>query len=233
MLQRGHETKYTASSVCFTETPSLYLRWLSQQIRWSKSFFREWLFNSMWWHKHHVWMAYESIVSGAFPFFVTATVITMFWSGRLWSIVWILLSIQGIGLVKGFFACLIRRSPVMFFVSLYSCLYMTSLLPAKFFAMVTMTKKGWGTSGRKTLLKSYNALIPVVVWGAVLIPGLLYTATVDIQKAEDKKIPQKELLYILVGCCLYLAYWFTMITIWKDCIQKHHTRKADLQYEGE
>lgn len=55
MLQMGFNTKYTARSFCLTETPAQYLRWLSQQIRWTKSYFREWLFNSMWWHKQSLW----------------------------------------------------------------------------------------------------------------------------------------------------------------------------------
>ncbi|TMS10937.1 hypothetical protein E3U43_019930 [Larimichthys crocea] len=71
MLSMGYATKYTARSKCYTETPSQFLRWLNQQIRWTKSYFREWLYNAMWWHKHHLWMTYESIVSGIFPFFVT------------------------------------------------------------------------------------------------------------------------------------------------------------------
>merc|ERR1712124_62229 len=73
MLQFGYATKYTPHAVCHTETPSQYLRWLNQQIRWSKSFFREWLFNALWWHKHHPWMTYESILAGFFPYFVTGT----------------------------------------------------------------------------------------------------------------------------------------------------------------
>merc|ERR1711912_221416 len=119
MLQFGYATKYTPHAVCHTETPSQYLRWLNQQIRWSKSYFREWLFNALWWHKHHPWMTYESIVAGFFPYFVTGTVIYAFWSGDLWKII--------------------------FFMSMYGVFYMTSLLPGKYFAMATINKKSWGT----------------------------------------------------------------------------------------
>ncbi|KAI8516820.1 hyaluronan synthase [Branchiostoma belcheri] len=75
MLSIGYGTKYTARSRCYTETPTRYLRWLNQQTRWSKSYFREWLYNAMWFHKHHIWMTYESIIAGLFPFFVTATIL--------------------------------------------------------------------------------------------------------------------------------------------------------------
>uniref|UniRef100_A0A087XP17 Hyaluronan synthase 1 n=4 Tax=Poecilia TaxID=8080 RepID=A0A087XP17_POEFO len=120
MLSMGYATKYTARSKCYTETPAQFLRWLNQQTRWTKSYFREWLYNAMWWHKHHLWMTYESIVSGVFPFFVTATIIQLFWMGSLWDILWVLCCIQLIGLVKAAYACLLRQNIVMVFMSLYS-----------------------------------------------------------------------------------------------------------------
>ncbi|KAK2844393.1 hypothetical protein Q5P01_011052 [Channa striata] len=147
MLSMGYATKYTAHSKCYTETPPQFLRWLNQQTRWTKSYFREWLYNAMWWHKHHLWMTYESIVSGVFPFFVTATIIQLFWTGTLWDIVWVLCCIQLIGMVKAAYACFLRRDMSMVFMSLYAVLYMTSLLPAKYFAILTMNKSSWGTSG--------------------------------------------------------------------------------------
>lgn len=233
MLQHGHATKYTGYAVCSTETPAEYLRWLAQQIRWSKSFFREWLFNALWWHKHSVWMVYESMVSGVFPFFVIGTVVSMFWSGRLWNIVFVLLSVQAIGLLKGAFASLIRRSPIMIFMSLYSCLYMTSLLPAKLFAMATVTKKGWGTSGRKTLVTRYNALIPVVVWAAVLLPGLVYTSVVDIEGSIDDPGGHRiELGYLLWGFVIYLGYWVLLVGFWRCAVRGSLVRKEDLSVAG-
>uniref|UniRef100_A0A3Q3J2U0 Peptidase S1 domain-containing protein n=1 Tax=Monopterus albus TaxID=43700 RepID=A0A3Q3J2U0_MONAL len=175
MLSMGYATKYTARSKCYTETPAPFLRWLNQQTRWTKSYFREWLYNAMWWHKHHLWMTYESIVSGIFPFFVTATIIQLFWTGTLWDILWILCCIQLIGLVKAAYACILRKDVVMVFMSLYSVLYMTSLLPAKYFAILTMNKSSWGTSGRRKIVGNYMPLLPLSVWAAILLGGLSYT----------------------------------------------------------
>ena len=49
----------------------------------------------------------------------------------------------------------------MIYMSLYSLLYITSLLPGKIYALLTIRKKGWGTSGRKFATKSYESVIPV------------------------------------------------------------------------
>ncbi|KAK1151870.1 hyaluronan synthase 1-like [Acipenser oxyrinchus oxyrinchus] len=210
MLSIGYATKYTSRSRCYSETPGQFLRWLNQQIRWTKSYFREWLYNSLWWHKHNLWMTYECVVAGVFPFFVTATVLELFYKGGLWDILWILLVIQIIGLGKALYACWLRGNPVMVFMSLYAVLYMTSLLPTKYFAMLTMTKSSWGTSGRKKIVGNYMPLLPLSLWWGTLLAGLGYTVYKDCQ--QDWTLPdmQREALYLICGSAVYAAYWILM-----------------------
>ncbi|XP_053183498.1 hyaluronan synthase 1 isoform X2 [Scomber japonicus] len=214
MLSMGYATKYTARSKCYTETPAQFLRWLNQQTRWTKSYFREWLYNSMWWHKHHLWMTYESIISGVFPFFVTATIIQLFWTGTLWDILWILCCIQLIGLVKAAYACILRRDIVMVFMSLYSALYMTSLLPAKYFAILTMNKSSWGTSGRRKIVGNYIPLLPLSVWLAILLGGLGYSIYKEsnLDWSTPAKIMETE--FIIFGCVAYICYWLLMMVLY-------------------
>ncbi|KAM6909802.1 hyaluronan synthase 1 [Xenentodon cancila] len=214
MLSMGYATKYTARSKCYTETPAQFLRWLNQQTRWTKSYFREWLYNAMWWHKHHLWMTYESIVSGIFPFFVTATIIQLFWTGTLWDILWILCCIQIIGLVKAVYACVLRQSAVMVFMSLYSALYMTSLLPAKYFAILTMTKSSWGTSGRRKIVGNYMPLLPLSVWAGILLGGLGYTIYNESKMNWSSAAKIMETKFLIFGCAAYLCYWLIMMLLY-------------------
>ncbi|XP_037130275.1 hyaluronan synthase 1 [Syngnathus acus] len=214
MLSMGYATKYTANSKCYTETPAQFLRWLNQQTRWTKSYFREWLFNAMWWHKHNLWMTYESIVSGVFPFFVTGTIIRLFWTGTLWDILWVLCCIQLIGLVKAAYACILRRDLVMVFMSLYSALYMTSLLPAKYFAILTMNKSSWGTSGRRKIVGNYMPLLPLSVWAAVLLSGLLYTIYRESTMNWFTPAKELEIEFLIFGCVVYLCYWLIMMVLY-------------------
>ncbi|XP_014057010.2 hyaluronan synthase 1-like [Salmo salar] len=214
MLSMGYATKYTARSKCYTETPGQFLRWLNQQTRWTKSYFREWLYNAMWWHKHHLWMTYESIVSGVFPFFVTATIIQLFWTRTLWDILWVLCCIQLIGLIKAAYACILRRDLVMVFMSLYSALYMTSLLPAKYFAIITMNKSSWGTSGRRKMVGNYIPLLPLSVWAAILLGGSCYTIYKESQKDWSTPAKVLETRFLIYGCVAYVCYWFLMIFLY-------------------
>ncbi|XP_048009838.1 hyaluronan synthase 1 [Megalobrama amblycephala] len=214
MLSMGYATKYTARSKCYTETPAQFLRWLNQQTRWTKSYFREWLYNAMWWHKHNLWMTYESIVSGIFPFFVTATIIKLFWTGTLWDILWVLCCIQLIGLVKAAYACILRQNAVMLFMSLYSALYMTSLLPAKYFAIITMNKSSWGTSGRRKMVGNYIPLVPLSVWAAILLGGLGYTIYREYNEKWTTDGKKEEIKFLIYGSAAYVCYWLIMIGLY-------------------
>lgn len=168
----------------------------------------------MWWHKHHPWMTYESIVSGLFPFFVTATIIQLFWTGTLWDILWILCTIQLIGLLKAAYACFLRGDLVMVFMSLYSALYMTSLLPAKYFAILTMNKSSWGTSGRRKMVGNYIPLLPLSIWAAILLGGLWYTSHRESGMTWTTPAKTTETEFLIFGCVAYVCYWLLMLVLY-------------------
>ncbi|XP_076826627.1 hyaluronan synthase 1 [Brachyhypopomus gauderio] len=226
MLSMGYATKYTAHSKCYTETPAQFLRWLNQQTRWTKSFFREWLYNALWWHKHHLWMTYESIVSGIFPFFVTATIIRLFWAGTLWDILWVLCCIQLIGLIKAAYACALRQSVVMVFMSLYSALYMTSLLPAKYFAILTMNKSSWGTSGRRKLVGNYIPLLPLSVWAAILVSGFIFRVFQESRQDWTTDAKREETKFLIFGAVAYVIYWIIMCFLYWVWIHKLFRKRS-------
>lgn len=227
VLSLGYATKYTARSKCLTETPITYLRWLNQQTRWSKSYFREWLYNSMWFHKHHLWMTYEAVITGFFPFFLIATAIQLFYQGRLWNILLFLLIVQAVALIKSSFASCLRGNIVMVFMSFYSVLYMSSLLPAKMFAIATINKSGWGTSGRKTIVVNFIGLIPISVWFTILFFGIIYTIVLQTRRP----FPDSEKIVLIVGAVVYASYWVILLSLYAVLINKCGKRKKESHYD--
>ncbi|XP_020859146.1 LOW QUALITY PROTEIN: hyaluronan synthase 1 [Phascolarctos cinereus] len=214
MLSMGYATKYTSLSRCYSETPASFLRWLSQQTRWSKSYFREWLYNALWWHRHHAWMTYEAVVSGLFPFFVAATVLRLFYAGSPWALLWVLLCVQGVAAAKAAFAAWLRGSPRMLLLSLYAPLYMGGLLPAKFLALFTMNQSGWGTSGRRRLAANYVPALPLAIWAALLLGGLLRSIIHEAQADWTSEARRTEARYLAVGAAAYVAYWALMLALY-------------------
>lgn len=168
----------------------------------------------MWWHKHHLWMTYESIISGIFPFFVTATIVQLFWTGSLWDILWILCCVQLIGLMKAAYACILRQDMMMVFMSLYSTLYMTSLLPAKYFAILTMNISSWGTSGRRKVVGNYIPLLPLSIWAAILLGGIGHTIYQESQMNWLSPAKIMETKFLIFGCIVYMCYWLVMMLLY-------------------
>lgn len=223
VLSFGYKTKFTARSQCQTETPTQFLRWLNQQTRWSKSYFREWLYNALWFHKHSLWMTYESVVTGFFPFFLVATVIHLFYRGRLWNILLFLLTVQLVGMVKATYACFLRGSLVMIFMSLYSLLYMSSLLPAKIFALLTINKAGWGTSGRRKIVVNLIGAVPVTVWAMVLLGGVAYTIYCETQEP----FTETEKALLIAGTILYACYWLILLVLYLAIVAKRCNKREE------
>ncbi|KAJ8344305.1 hypothetical protein SKAU_G00316340 [Synaphobranchus kaupii] len=106
-------------------------------------------------------MTYESVVTGFFPFFLVATVIQLFYRGRLWNILLFLLTVQLVGVVKAGYACFLRGSVI--------------------FALLTINQTSWGTSGRRKIVVNFMGAVPVTVWAGVLLGGVAYTIYCETQ----------------------------------------------------
>ncbi|XP_066274747.1 hyaluronan synthase 2-like [Branchiostoma lanceolatum] len=221
ILSLGYGTKFTWRARCLTETPSKYLRWLNQQTRWTKSYYREWLYNALWFHKHSLWMTYDSVFAGLFPIFLTITTMQLIFNGKIWNIMFLLHLIQIIGIVKSIYATILSRRLIMLFLSIYSILYFTSLLPTKFWALATINKNTWGTSGRRKVITNYIPLIPLVIWWAILLGGLGYTIYTEWGQPFDR---QKK-IFLIIGGCVYGVYWLFMIAAYIIFKAKHYPRR--------
>ena len=110
------------------------------------------------------------------------------------------------GMAKGLVAALIIGDCKLLYISMYSSLYMTSILPSKIYSLLTMKKKKWGTSGRNVIKANFEGLIPVFVWFFICICGVLYSLSMD-KRFHVKQNLQKFHDYMISGATLYILYW--------------------------
>ncbi|XP_048417964.2 hyaluronan synthase 1-like [Stegostoma tigrinum] len=232
VLSLGYSTKYTPKAWCYTETPAQYLRWLNQQIRWSKSFFIEWFYSSLWWHKQSLWMTYESVVIGMLPFFMIVAIVKVFYHRCLWDILWVLLSFHCIALVKAFNAACLNGGLVMMLISLYPIIYLGGLLPIKCFSLLTITNTSWGTSGRKEKVKNYIPLLPLLVWGIILLVGLIETVFTETERSWVHAEQPLYKHYALYGSLALFTYWACMVAIY-HIWSWHRCRRNTAMYRVE
>ena len=174
LLEYGFKTKYYSGAGCITETPAELLRWTNQQIRWNKSYFREWLYNMLWVYKHSPYLTFGLSMNMLFTGLIIATIVRMVYHKDVWIILKLLCLIYTTILIKSIFYCIALRENVLAMVS-YAPLYIFILLPGRIYALFTMTKTGWGTSGRLGRAMNYEALIPITVWNSILLAGGIFS----------------------------------------------------------
>jgi len=131
LLSLGLNTRYTHRTFCQSESPTQFVRWIKQQTRWSKSFFRE----AFWFPKafayHHFWLTVETTKQSLYPFILISTVLHFLFKPTtiFRPVVW-LATMVGVAFIKSLFAVAIERDPRMLLFSFYGIIYFFGLLPS-------------------------------------------------------------------------------------------------------
>ncbi|EMD35123.1 glycosyltransferase family 2 protein [Gelatoporia subvermispora B] len=183
ILSLGHKTGYTHLARCDSDTPAGYVRWVKQQTRWSKSFFREafWFPKSFAYHKF--WLTVETTKQFLYPMVLTATVLRMLYTPTTWlrPVIW-LSTMFGVALIKSVYGVICLRDPTMFLFGFYGVMYFFGLLPSKLFACFTVHITNWGTSARsksefarpESFLSRATHVGHLIAWYMALSTGLGY-----------------------------------------------------------
>jgi hyaluronan synthase len=153
LLAHGLSTRYTHRTWCDSESPTSFVRWVAQQTRWSKSFFREAFWFPASFAYQAPWMLLETTIQTLYPFILIATAFHFLFdtaSGNNWRPVIWLVTMFGVALFKSCLAVLISRDPWLLCFSFYGFIYFFGLLPSKIYALFTMNQTGWGTSARSS-----------------------------------------------------------------------------------
>ena len=182
LLAHGLNTRYTHRTWCDSESPTSYVRWVTQQTRWSKSFFREAFWFPASFAYQSPWMLVETTIQAVYPFLLIGTVFLFLFdpSASAWRPVIWLCTLFGVAFFKSFLAVLICWNPWLLLFSFYGFIYFFGLLPSKIYALLTMNQTGWGTSARSSterkrgqsfFAKSFQ-VIHLVVWYTAIFVGL-------------------------------------------------------------
>lgn len=199
ILKTGKKVVYTEYAIGYTDTPIEYGRYYKQQTRWSKSYFREYLFNLQSMYLHSFWMAYE-LTYQVFYFFLLmywTLYILYFGSIQQQSIAIIVTLVMSI--IKSLYGVLKSKQKSYIFFYLYSHVYMFIIIPSKIHALITLWDMEWGTRGKKkSLLNSYWS---VIIWYITLSAGFIYS----IYKNYEFKITYNYYLISFVCLMVYLT----------------------------
>ena len=153
LLAHGLKTRYTQRTWCDSESPTSFVRWITQQTRWSKSFFRETFWFPASFAYQSPWMLVETTIQTLYPFILIASAFHFLFNTSTsndWRpIIWIV-TMFAIAFFKSLLAVMISWDPWLLLFSFYGFIYFFGLLPSKVWALFTMNQTGWGTSARSS-----------------------------------------------------------------------------------
>ena len=162
-MKRGYLSRQTPFAIAETETPTSIHRYLQQQLRWMRSFYREMSWQVRCIPHQNPYLAVITVYELFFPFFIIISFLPTFgiWvhNDYHWSLL-----VQRIAIALGIL--ILRTSLLSIFNSTQGLLniwnlavfplYFTLLMPLKIYALFSFWHQSWMTSPRNKLLCSCN-----------------------------------------------------------------------------
>ncbi len=153
VITNGYQTIFQEGAIADTYVPSKLSKFYNQQIRWSKSFYREFIWSLgkiRYYSLFSTWDTLSQFLMTFLYLFAFSNVIFRFWATKNWGIlVWYSILLIGIALVRSVYGYYRTGKSKFLFFPIYSFLYLIFLVPAKIRALIEFRDVSWGTRGKK------------------------------------------------------------------------------------
>jgi cellulose synthase/poly-beta-1,6-N-acetylglucosamine synthase-like glycosyltransferase len=184
VMAKGYLSRQTQLSTAGTEAPEYLFRYILQQMRWNRSFYRElrWQIQSI--PSHHFILHFISIYELTFPWFVlTWSCFVLFKRASLELLLDSFAYSVLIMLVRTIFISLSLKQNMLLYGILYYIMYFTMLLPLKIFSLFTVLNNTWVTPSRHQMFKCLPscsldaklAILFIAAWNVVVAYGITNT----------------------------------------------------------
>jgi cellulose synthase/poly-beta-1,6-N-acetylglucosamine synthase-like glycosyltransferase len=144
VLGLGYKVKYS-KAVCWTDTPTQFKVWLKQQTRWSKSYWRELLWQTKAIPKHGLFFFVDYLLNLAMPFLLGFGLVITVSALQGRALLLYALTIVLMSLVRIIDPVLTTKRPEFIWFLGYGFLSLIFLLPVKLYALATINDVRWGT----------------------------------------------------------------------------------------
>lgn len=208
ILSLGEKVHFTNKALCYTDTPSSYAKWFTQQTRWGKSYLRELLINVQWFHRVNLWLAYDLIYMTVYSGFIAGFALYLLFREELSSAIYLLLAIIAISWARTIYAIVITGSFKFLMFTVYGLYFVTMLLPLKFWSLFTLNDGTWGTGTRVEQFNRKWELVPVIIWNMALAAGVGKTIYDDYHSYDENQ--NKWILIAIAGnLVLHVVVFYT------------------------
>jgi len=183
VMAKGFLSRQTEFSTAGTEAPESLFRYILQQLRWNRSFYRELKWQIKCVPVQSSMLLFMSIYELLFPWFVTFFIIySIFLSNKTQFIEINLLFSLAVMVFKSIVLSICLQRNFIWFAFLYYILYFSILLPLKVFSFVTILNNSWVTPSRNKVfsclpscsLDARLAIVFIVSWNIFILSGIVY-----------------------------------------------------------
>lgn len=176
ILSTGKKVVYTQYAIGHTDTPPEYIKYLNQQTRWGKSYFREIFFTLCCLDKQSLWIGFELFYHAIYFFLLMFWTMYLLWFSNNFTKAFAIIMMTGFGIIKSVYGYIMTKDYRYLFFFLYAYVYYFVIIPSKITAILTLRDGGWGTRGKFVgNLKSYMSTIIAFIWTVVLGAGFGYS----------------------------------------------------------
>lgn len=212
ILLLGYRVGYTHLASCLTDTPESLSRFFTQQVRWCKSSYREFLWNLKCLDKHSFWMTVDLIYQTVYSFIVLGSLLYILYFGTFFQMLLYIFTLLFFNGVKGLYATVMEKNVKYLLFTLYGILYIAILAPAKIYAGITIKDVSWGTSSRLVVLNNFEIKHTwLILWNIVILFGIGYNTY-----ANERTFFDYMALSVVSG---YLLITFVLVFVLSKFIQ--------------
>ncbi|HEY5668205.1 MAG TPA: glycosyltransferase [Candidatus Saccharimonadales bacterium] len=148
VLEEGYRVVFDNKAIAYTHVPENIHRYIKQQVRWNKSFYREMLWTLKSWRKHHAYMLYDLIMQLVLPFLLIVALGGMAYQSFIYGphvVLWYLGTIVVIALLRASYGIIRTNNPGFLLFVLYGFIHLFLLMPTRLYALFTINETKWGT----------------------------------------------------------------------------------------
>lgn len=181
IMMSGYKSRMTPFAIAYTETPKSFERFIRQQLRWMRSFYRE----SYWQYKclknQPFFLSFVTVYELQFPFFVTIFfVYALLFSTDKLVITKSFIITFAIAILRTLILCVYTRNVENIYNFFYLFIYLLFLIPTKLYSSITFLNNDWNTSNRLTIIpnKSWDTFILyffITNWLILVMFGSIHT----------------------------------------------------------
>lgn len=176
LLREGYKIHYTHKAVCYTETPTVFSRWIQQQSRWGRSYIREFLLGIPYFYKTNWYLVYDSCHLFFYSCFLFALTVKLLLEIEFHSILYIIGASIVVAGTRALYGIFLEKDPIFILFSFFGVVYFCFLLPTKLWSAVTIGVNRWGTSGRRFVKTTWLDCWPIVPWIGFILYGITRSA---------------------------------------------------------